>query len=163
MRSKSRVTFLVSICLVTGSMASCGSNVVQGLTWEEAKASSQKMELAIASVIPTSDVVGVAQQPQGTLLSCDKGGHLWAGRTEVKLTPGTDIDTILREIQKHYSNFQFKELADKDIKGQLRLQLVAADGVANYLISHGEPDTVEIDSGSKCFVLPEGTYPGGDF
>ncbi|SJN09850.1 hypothetical protein FM113_07390 [Leucobacter sp. 7(1)] len=45
--------------------------------------------------------------------------------------------------------------------GQYELQLVAQDGVENYIIAEGEPGTLRIASGSPCFVLPEDTYPGG--
>jgi len=34
----------------------------------------------------------------------------------------------------------------------------------NYLVGGGvKPNEIWIDSGSPCFTLPEGIYPGGDF
>jgi hypothetical protein len=35
--------------------------------------------------------------------------------------------------------------------------------VENYIFSEGEPHTIRIASGSVCFTLPEGVYPGGRF
>lgn len=32
-----------------------------------------------------------------------------------------------------------------------------------YLIREDDPGLIRIASGSPCFTLPEGTYPGGDF
>lgn len=132
------------------------------LTWQEAKASSQAMEIEIAGLIPQDLVVDVTQKPQGVLLSCSATEHSWNGRTIVHLKPGTEVDPILRNIQAHYSERNFEGSMDLDVMGDERLQLVGDTG-ESYLIGFEATDALYIASSSACFTLPDNVYPGGNF
>lgn len=172
-RRKESVKFLGITLLLTLSLTGCeGSHqietpVEQGgmtltLTWQEAKAATQLMELEIASIIPEEFVVDIAQNPQGVMLSCSSTEHNWNGRARVSLKPGIPTESILRRIQSHYDESDVVGSIDLDIMGDERLQLVGIGG-ESYLIGFEAADTIYIASGSACFNLPDGVYPGGDF
>ena len=68
-------------CSTVGAQAPTPTGTPEGnilaataLTWEEAKARTQAMELEIAEAIPQDKVVSVAQMPTGMLIDC--GGSM---------------------------------------------------------------------------------------
>lgn len=134
------------------------------LTWEDAKAATQEMELEIADLIPEDLVVSIDQRPTGMMLSCDKTRHHWAGATTVTLVPGTDIESLVKDIEAHYRADDIEISVDLSVTGNYRIQILPPPEGENYIVvADGEPDRLRIASGSACFTLPEGIYPGGDF
>ncbi|MDR6435421.1 putative lipoprotein YajG [Paenarthrobacter nicotinovorans] len=134
------------------------------LTWQEAKAKAQAVELEIAALIPKGTVVSIDQKKKGVLLSCNKTQHKWKGSTTITVADGTKIDSIVKDIEAHYRANGLKVSADKDIDGKILVQIDPPAPGENYLVGGGvKPDEIWIDSGSPCFTLPEGIYPGGDF
>ena len=133
------------------------------LTWQEAKAQTQAMELEIAKLIPEDKVAKIDQGKTGTLFSCSETQHNWNGATTVTLSKGTEPEPLVKAIEAHYGDSRFTIETDLDIVGDYRVQLRSPDTAASYIIVRDDPDSIRIASGSACFTLPEGEYPGGDF
>lgn len=135
-----------------------------GLTWQEAKAHTQAMELEITALIPKDAAVSIDQKMKGVLLSCNKTQHNWNGSTTVMVAEGTKIDPIVKDIEAHYRANGLKVSVDMDIDEKLLIQIDPPAPGESYLVGGGvKPNEIWIDSGSPCFTLPEGIYPGGDF
>ncbi|MEC5191971.1 MULTISPECIES: hypothetical protein [unclassified Arthrobacter] len=135
------------------------------LTWQEAKAKAQAMELEIAALIPKGTVTSIDQKKTGVLLSCNKTQHNWNGSTTVTVAEGTKIEPIVKDIEAHYQSGAFGVRNRLDIGGYYEVQMIARSGSGeNYIVAEGlAPNEIRIDSGSLCFTLPEDIYPGGDF
>lgn len=134
------------------------------LTWQEAKAKAQAMESEIAALIPKDTVVSIDQKTKGVLLSCNKTQHKWKGSTTITVADGTKIESIVKDIEAHYRANGLKVSVDMDIDEKLLVQIDPPAPGENYLVGGGvKPNEIWIDSGSPCFKLPEGIYPGGDF
>jgi hypothetical protein len=134
------------------------------LTWQQAKAHTQAMELEIAALIPKDAVVSIDQKRKGVLLSCNKTQHNWNASTTVTVAEGTKIEPIVKDIEAHYRSRGLNVSADTDVDGKLLVQIDPPAPGENYLVGGGvKPNEIWIDSGSPCFTLPEGIYPGGDF
>ncbi|WP_411734132.1 hypothetical protein [Paeniglutamicibacter sp.] len=133
------------------------------LTWQKAKAQSQAMELEIANLIPEDNVVKIEQKATGILFECGEAQHRWKGSAAVTLSAGTDPEPIVRAIEAHFQDSRFNLKTGPDIVGDYRVQLRSPDTSENYIIVKDGPGEVRIASGSPCFALPEGVYPGGDF
>ena len=134
------------------------------LTWQEAKAHTQAIQLEIVALIPKDAVISIDQKKKGVLLSCDKTQHKWKGSTTITVADGTKFDSIVKDIEAHYRANGLKVSADADIDGMILVQIDPPAPGENYLVGGGvKPDEIWIDSGSPCFTLPEGIYPGGDF
>ena len=142
-----------------------GDTVNAGLTWQEAKKSTQAMELEIANLIPRTVAISISQQKTGTLFSCDRAQHQWLGSTTVKVASGTNIETIIRSVESHYEGEKYQVSTGKDVDGKYRIQISKEeDSPENYVMGEGlNPDEVWISSASNCFTLPPGVYPGGKF
>jgi hypothetical protein len=134
------------------------------LTWQEAKAHTQAVEREIAALIPKDAVISIDQQKTGVLLSCSKTQHNWNASTTVTVAEGTEIEPIVRTIEAHYRAKGLKVSVDIDIDEKLLVQIDPPAPGENYLVGGGiKANEMWIDSGSPCFTLPEGVYPGGDF
>jgi hypothetical protein len=134
------------------------------LTWQEAKAHTQTMEREIAALIPEDAVLSIDQQQTGTLLSCNKTQHNWNASTTVTVAEGTEIEPIVKTIEAHYRANGTEISVDRDINENYRIQIDPPAPGENHLVSEGfSPNEIRIASGSACFTLPEGIYPGGDF
>ena len=67
-----------------------------GLSIEQAKATTQAVELEIVAVVPPEFVGSVEQRPDGVLLSCDGGkGHQWTGQTQILLDGDPDVSDLV--------------------------------------------------------------------
>lgn len=152
-----------TVVLLTGCNTEGGA--VSELTWQEAKAEAQRGEDQIVALIPSDQVASSEQNTEGVLLSCDTTRHQWSGRTTVTLTPDTDSEAVATAIASHFRGSDEYTVKEDRADGQpLIVQLVAADNEENYLVAVGvNPDQLEVSSASRCFTLPEGTYPGGKF
>ena len=134
------------------------------VTLEEAKADAQAMELEIASLIPTDMLVNVDQKPTGVLLSCDETKHQWAGGSTVSLAPDTDVENLVKKMEARIAeDDRFDSRSWLGPTGGYNVQLMSTTSAEGYIFSEGEPGTVDINSFSECFTLPEGVYPGGKF
>ncbi|WP_187976585.1 hypothetical protein [Mycetocola sp. JXN-3] len=135
-----------------------------GLTWEQAKGDSQRMELEIADLVPKEVVVSIEQREKGSLFSCTATEHNWNGSTIVRLVPGTAIDPITRVLGEHYRESKWSVNGYIDMAGDYMVQLTSRPRGESYLFGAGvKPDTIRVGSSSKCFTLPEDVYPGGSF
>lgn len=135
-----------------------------GLTWEDAKASTQAMENGIVARIPADQISAVDQMSTGILFSCSNDRHVWKGGTTVTLVPGVDAEDVVRSLEASFADDRFAIRTRQDVNWNYEVQLIARDGEENYLFSRDKSgDTLSIDSTSACFTLPAGVYPGGDF
>ena len=135
------------------------------LTWQEAKARTQAMELDIAASLPQDKVAEVDQSPTGVLMECGDSWVNWHGATTVTLREGTDPEPLVRELKVKYQDSRFKiEIRDPAPAGHYELGLASSETAEIYLIGAGfDPYTIRIASGSECFPWPEDEYMGGDF
>lgn len=139
------------------------------LTWQEAKAHTQVMEREIAALIPEDAVLSIDQQQTGTLLSCNETQHNWNASTTVTVAEGTEIEPIVKVIEAHYraNGTEIsvdRDEVDRDENEIYRIQIDPPAPGESHLVSEGlSPNEIRIASGSACFTLPEGIYPGGDF
>lgn len=138
------------------------------MTWEKAKADAQSMELKIAALVPAEHVLKVDQHRTGSLFRCDESQHQWTGITYVSVTPGTDIERIVksmeREVAEVFGKGRDAEVTSRrDIVGDYVVTARSLTTGEGYLFGKGSDDTIAIDSWSVCFTLPDGVYPGGDF
>ncbi len=134
------------------------------LTWQEAKAHTQAMEAEIAALIPKDAVLSIDQKKTGTLLSCNETQHHWAASTTVTVAEGTEIEPIVKTIEAHYRENGTEVSVDRDVNENYQIQIDPPAPGESYLVSEGfSPNEIRIASGSACFTLPEGIYPGGDF
>ncbi|WP_284986400.1 hypothetical protein [Arthrobacter sp. fls2-241-R2A-172] len=137
--------------------------LITELTWQEAKAHTQTMELEIAALIPNNNLVSIDQKKAGMLLSCNSTHHKWKGSTTITVVEGTNIEPIVKDIEANCRAKGTKVSADRNVDGDYRIQIDLGAG-ENYIVAEGlAPNEIRIASGSACFTLPEGIYPGGDF
>lgn len=135
-----------------------------GFTWEEAKRTSQEVELEVAELIPPEVIVSVEQNPTGSLFACNETQHSWNGATTVTLAPGTEIESIVKAMEAHFLDDDRFEIRTRlNISDKYEVQLMSPETAENYIFGQGVSNTIRIDSGSACFTLPESVYPGGAF
>ncbi|MFL4475201.1 hypothetical protein ACIPVK_14480 [Paeniglutamicibacter sp. MACA_103] len=84
-----------------------GEAVESELTWQEAKAQSQAMELEIAKLIPEEKVVKIEQKANGILFECGEAQHRWKGSTAVTLSAGTDPEPLVKAIEANFQDSRF--------------------------------------------------------
>lgn len=164
-RAKLTALMLATVSVVAGcsNQPAEEEGVTMSLSWQEAKAEAQSMEIQIVSVLPEDSVEAVEQKTEGILLSCSKGEHNWNGATTVTLGPGADPETLIRFIEDEYRESSYQIRTRLNIVGQYEVQLFAAGTAESYIIAEDAPGTIRIASGSRCFMLPDDVYPGGLF
>ncbi|UWX95838.1 hypothetical protein N2K95_09010 [Arthrobacter zhaoxinii] len=136
------------------------------LTWQEAKARTQAMELEIAHSIPEDKVAKVDQLPTGVLIDCSDTLVTWNGATTVTLTEGTEPEPLVREFEEKYRNSRFTiKIRDPAPAGDYEVQLRSPDIAEIYIVGEGtKPDTILITSSSDCFIwVDDGKYKRGKF
>lgn len=163
---KRSVMWSVVLCVlvIAGCSEGHGASVTSeenGPSWLEAKRSTQAREREIAESIPEPWVVETLQTPDGFLLDCGADEKTWNGLTEVTLAAEIDPVEAVNHVESRFDHTTFTMSTRLNVVGQHELQLIAPDGVENYIVAEGEPGVIRIASGSPCFALPEGTYPGG--
>lgn len=153
------------LCLTGCADNSSAATGTVELTWQDAKASTQAMELEIAESLPPDRVVEVAQMPTGMLISCGDSTVNWNGATTVTLTAGTEPDPLVHAVEEKYRDSRFAiKVRDPDPSGYYEVQLRSPDGGEHYLIGAGfDPNTIRIASGSECFPWPEDETIRGEF
>lgn len=94
--------FLVG-CTMSAKPDPTPTHTAAGLTWQEAKKTTQAVEKQISGSIDPADVASITQQPKGSLLSCTADTWQWAGSTTVVLKSPDDITAVLAQMQAHWS------------------------------------------------------------
>ena len=137
------------------------------LTWQDAKAETQRRALEIAALIPAEQVAEVVQSDTGVLLSCDATQHNWNGWVHVELTDEVEVQSVLAELvpaaERYFAASAFTVSTGRTIVDTLRVIVEDPASAEMYLIDEDEPNVINIAAGSDCFTLPEDVYPGGDF
>lgn len=165
----------IAAIVTIGGVSSCATsdipreehNVVTQVRWQEAKASTEKEALEIAALIPKDKITSIVQKETGVLLSCSNTEHNWNGSTSITLTQGSEAESVVKELETaaraHYTDHRFEVSSDRTIQGTFRVEISDPATSEMYLIREDDPGVIRIASGSPCFILPEGIYPGGDF
>ncbi|WP_416404866.1 hypothetical protein [Arthrobacter sp. LFS091] len=165
----------IAAIVTIGGVSSCATsdipreehNVVTQVTWQEAKANTEKEALEIAALIPKDKITSIVQKETGVLLSCSKTEHNWNGSTSITLAEGSEAESVVKELETaaraHFTDHRFEVSSDRTIQGTFRVEISDPATSEMYLIREDDPGVIRIASGSPCFTLPEGTYPGGDF
>ncbi|MFK0403792.1 hypothetical protein ACIQTT_15800 [Microbacterium sp. NPDC090225] len=84
--------------------------------------------------------------------------------TTVTVAPGTDIDEVVRAIEHTFTDDPRFEISTRtDGGGAYELHLTSPSSAEGYLVGELGEDTIQIDGGSACFILPDDVYPGGTF
>ena len=135
------------------------------VTWQEAKARTQAMELEMAYSVPEDKVAKVDQLPTGVLIDCSDSLVNWRGATTVTLAEGTDPEPLVREFEEKYRDSRFTIEARTAPAGHYEVGLASPETAEIYLIAPGwDPNTIRIASSSECFTwVDEGKYKRGKF
>lgn len=142
---------------------------VPAVTWQEEKAKTRVMMSDIVAQIPKDAVVRAEVKGTGTLFGCNQGGpngeklHSWTGSATVVLRPGVAVDPIVKAIESHYRDKEFKTSSGLDAFGDYEIHVKPSGENSSHIVSKDSPNQISILSWSECFQLPEGLYPGGDF
>lgn len=156
----------VVIAVVLGA-AGCSSGdavVVEGLTVEQAKSMTMAADREIVAALDPGSVGEVLQRGSGSLLSCSRGSHRWAGGTDFFIADGADMEEVLESVGSTYSERDdFSVEWDEDRDHDARLRIEGRDGLTFLLSQWPQEGFIGVLSFSPCFELPEGTYPGGDW
>ena len=151
--------------LVGCAGASSEASAADELTWQDAKARTQAMELEIANSLPQDSVAKVDQLPTGVLIDCSDSSVNWHGASTVILSAGTEPEPLVREVEAKYRDSRFDiKVRDPAPAGHYEVQLRSPDTAEIYIIKRGvEPSTIRIASGSDCFSWPEGESIRGEY
>lgn len=135
-RARCATALLILLVALTGCTSGAATGTTEAeknspveseLTWQDAKAKAQAMELEIAGLIPEGRVAKIEQRETGLLFSCSGNRHNWSGSINVTLTKGTEEEAILKAIEAHYRDGPFAIKTDLDIVGDYRVQLRSRD------------------------------------
>ncbi len=173
-RSPLSVAVLV---LVMAGLSGCSGSYPWGkskkelpaVTWQEEKAKTQAMMREIAAQVPEGVSINAEVKEAGTLFGCNQTGpnreklHSWTGSATVTVTPGSNIESIVRGVESHYREVQYSVEIDRSVLGNYRIQMKPPGEKSSYIVTKGDSDQIRIAGWSECFLLPEGLYPGGSF
>ena len=151
--------------LVGCAGASSQASAADELTWQDAKARTQAMELEIANSLPQDKVAKVDPGATGLLFNCSDSSVNWKGATTVTLNAGTEPEPLVREVEAKYQGSRFDIETRTAPAGHYEVGLVSPDTAEIYLVAAGwDPYTIRIASGSECFPwhlsVPEGRDHG---
>lgn len=80
------------------------TSAAKELTWQQAKARTQAIELEITTSIPTGKVAEVDQMTTGILLDCVDPLVNWNGATTVPSSVGTEPEPLVRALEATYQD-----------------------------------------------------------
>ncbi|MBM3714919.1 MAG: hypothetical protein FJW64_04155 [Actinobacteria bacterium] len=151
------MTFILSGCLKEQSA------VDNDLTVDEAKQSTQSVEILIADAIPLQFVDSVAQKPKGLFLSCGQGGHSWTGSLRVEIIGNPQAEEVLGPVVAEFAGRDDFSTSMRQAQGDAIVDVRSGEGglwIVRYLREDG---LVVIHSGSPCFHLPDDIWPGDHY
>lgn len=154
------------LCLAMLGAAGCAAEKVrENMTVDEAKAIAQAGELDIARSIPTDLVGETVQQPTGSLLSCHgERAYAWAGGTVVHLVGAPEVGDVIDGLIDVYAEEDgWSSKSSTSAHGDPQAEITGPDGDWYLVSGYAEDETIDIDSRSPCFRLPEGQSPRGGF
>jgi hypothetical protein len=126
------------------------------------KAQAQAAEKKAAGLIPESARTDVKQIEDGTLLSCS-GGRQWSGNIKVQLSDPTAGASVLDGLGREASEHGFKVSRNTTADGAPRLRLVDEHGTTLLAAVWVDGKSIDFDSFSDCFPLPDDFVPHGSY
>ncbi|WIE66138.1 hypothetical protein DEI99_006280 [Curtobacterium sp. MCLR17_036] len=124
----------------------------------DAKRVSQRSERQIVEMLPASAVAGVDQIEEGSFLSCSDG-YLWSGNIRATLTRDADAEKLLTDVGKLAGERHYEVNQDKSADGSLQMELVSEQGVQLLATVWDKGKSIDVNSFSACFPMPDDWVP----
>lgn len=136
-----------------------------GLSIEQAEATTQAVELEITAVVPPEFVGSVEQRPDGVLLSCDGGkGHQWTGQTQILLDGDPDVSDLVTLIGDSFAAKTEYEVDHTPMSDGAPSAHITGAHASGWLVSPWDDGSgIEVLSFSPCFLLPDDMSPGDTY
>ena len=155
------VALVLGIVLLAGC-ATRHVDVDESLTVEVAKSEAMSFEDEMVAVMPEDQVVEVRQRDVGPLLSCSPEAHNWNGGTDVDVLDTFDVEGYIDALQLMWSDREGAVVSrDLNLRDEPRLIIQRPDGVSIVVSPWMSMGFIKFTSYSRCFIVPEGVYPGG--
>jgi hypothetical protein len=126
------------------------------------KTQAQEAENKAARLIPDTARTDVKQIDEGTLLSCS-GGRQWSGNIKVQLSDPSTGASVLDDLGREASEHGFTVSRNTTADGAPRLRLVDEHGTTLLAAVWVDGKSIDFDSFSKCFSLPDDFVPHGSY
>ncbi|MFC4138090.1 MULTISPECIES: hypothetical protein [unclassified Microbacterium] len=159
-----RATLLATL-MIFGLTGCAQTSPEDTLNVEEAKAIAQAGASEISEHVPAELVVSVKQNATGVLLSCEGDrNYTWTGRTVVTLTEDADVTDVIDGIYSVYADQEGWTARRKEsAHGDPQVIIDGPDSNGYLITGDAEPSTIDLDSYSPCFHLPDGQSSRGSF
>ncbi|MBM3715846.1 MAG: hypothetical protein FJW64_08965 [Actinobacteria bacterium] len=153
---------LISVLSLTGCDGGRDGSLSSLPSLEEAKEEVLTTQREIAGFVPPGSVAGVEQDQTGPLLSCRKPDtYSWYGRLTITYRGELDIQAILADVYNAFSQKDGYSARERPfLDGAPRIQIRGAGGETYFVGENPDRTALEVSSYSRCFVLPEGAWPG---
>ena len=162
-----RVRPLRPVALVLGIvlLAGCATrhvDVDEALTVEAAKSEAMSFEDEMVADMPEDQIVEVRQRDVGPLLSCSPEAHNWHGGTDVDVLDTFDVEGYFDALQLKWSDREGVVVSrDLNSSDEPRLIIRRPGGMSIVVSPWTTMGFIKFMSYSRCFIVPEGVYPGG--
>ena len=122
------------------------------------KSHAQAAEMKTAELIPRDVRTDIKQADKGTLLSCS-GGRQWSGSTRIQLKDLIDGEQVVDQLGKVAPEHGFTVTRSTTPDGAARVRLVDGQHTTVYASVWVDGKSIEVNSFSECFPLPEEFRP----
>jgi hypothetical protein len=122
------------------------------------KSHAQNAEMKTAELVPVDDRTDIKQADKGTLLSCS-GGRQWSGNTTIQLKNPANGEQVVEQLGKVAPDHGFTVTRSTTPDGAARLRLIDEHGTTVYASLWVDGKSVEVNSFSECFTLPDDFRP----
>ena len=122
------------------------------------KSQVQEAEMKAAELVPVDDRTDIKQADKGTLLSCS-GGRQWSGNTTIQLKNPANGEQVVEQLGKVAPDHGFTVTRSTTPDGAARLRLIDEHGTTVYASLWVDGKSVEVNSFSECFPLPDDFRP----
>ncbi|WP_267424842.1 MULTISPECIES: hypothetical protein [unclassified Curtobacterium] len=122
------------------------------------KSQAQAAEMQTAELVPRDVRADIRQAEKGTLLSCS-GGRQWSGNTTIQLKNPVNGEQVVEQLGKVASDHGFTVTRSTTPDGAARLRLIDEHGTTVYASLWVDGTSIEVNSFSECFPLPEDFRP----
>lgn len=156
-----RICFAIGIAVTVG-LTGCAMNDNLPSNPDErilvVKRQAQDAEMKAAKLVPSDARSGIEQIKQGTLLTCSSGKQ-WSGNTRIQLVDPNRGDTVLDDLGTEAADHGFTVTRNTTADGAPRLRMVDDQGTTLLVTVWVDGKSIDMDSFSECFSLPEDFVP----
>ncbi|MBF4591618.1 hypothetical protein [Curtobacterium sp. VKM Ac-1395] len=122
------------------------------------KSLAQDAEMKTAELVPVDDRTDFKQADKGTLLSCS-GGRQWSGNSTIQLENPANGEQVMEQLGKVAPDHGFTVTRSTTHDGAARLRLIDVHGTTVYASTWVDGRSIEVNSCSRCFPLPNYFHP----